>query len=184
VAIDLHPGEQVLWQGSPVRRTPFTRTDLKWLKFSLGFDAVLLAVLAATLAAVNLWLAPQDPSTAVRVLLAVVAWHVLRTAEPIAWRYVTLPRTTYYITDRRVLAVRGRRVRATRLSEISDLTAVVEAGGSGRVRVDGRIAPDGFLQATVGELLHVRDVDEVVRLLSTLTGSTSTLTRSTCAGES
>ncbi len=162
-----------------MRRTPFTRTDLRWLRFSLKFDAVLLVILAAVIVPVDRWLVPEDPSAVAPVLLGWAALHTLRTVEPIVWRYLTLPRTTYYVTDRRVLAVCGRRVRATRLTDISGLTAVAEPDDSGRVRIDGRIVPDGFLQATVGELLHVRDVDEVVDLLSTLTGSTSTLIRST-----
>ncbi|WP_154696984.1 hypothetical protein [Lentzea guizhouensis] len=169
MAVDLLPGEQVLWQGAPVRRTPFLRTDSRWLWFHLKFDLGLLVLVAVVVVPLALWW-DDDLTFLWPLVTAWVAMDVLRVAEPFIWRYLTLPRTTYYVTDQRVVAVRGRRVRTTQLGSIDELSAAVAPDGSGHVKIDRRISPDGFLQATVAELIHVPDAREVVMLLSTLTG--------------
>ncbi|MFC3894100.1 hypothetical protein ACFOWZ_21705 [Lentzea rhizosphaerae] len=40
MGVDLLPGEHVLWRGRPVARAVFLRQDLRWIWFSLKFDAL------------------------------------------------------------------------------------------------------------------------------------------------
>jgi hypothetical protein len=170
MGVDLLPGERVLWQGSPAHRSVFLRVDPAWMRFSLKFDAVVLALLAAVYVLVNQW---QDLAEVWRLgLVMYCAPEVVRYAEPFVWRYRTLRRTTYYVTDQRVVSVPGRRARAVRLAEIDNLSYVEEADGSGYIRLDQRIMPDGYGNGTVAELIHVPDVREVADLLSRLTGRT------------
>ena len=173
MGVDLLPDEHVLWQGSPVRRSVFLRADPAWMRFSLKFDAVALVVITAVAALLHLWQDASEPWFNVQVLLvAFVAPEVVRFTEPFVWRYFTLHRTTYYVTNQRVVSTPGRRTRATRLTAVHALMVAEEPDGSGYVRVDRRIMPDGFQHRTVTELIHVPDVREVVNLLSTLTGQT------------
>jgi hypothetical protein len=154
-----------------VARAVFLRQDLRWIWFSLKFDAVALAVLAVVFALVD-W--SLDFGDVWLVGLAVlVGPEVARFVEPFLWRFFTLRRTTYYVTNQRVVSVPGRRARATPLADIDVLEFVVEPNGSGHIRIDRRISPDGIGHRTVSELFHVPDVREVVDLLSGLTGQTA-----------
>ncbi len=168
--VALLPDEEVLWQGKPVRRSAFLRTDPAWMRFSLKFDAVALVILVALFALLSTWLGPFDTQTAVIGLLIYAVPEVVRFVEPFAWRYLTLPRTTYYVTNQRVLSKPGRRMRATKLTEIDHLGVVERPDGSGHLRIDGRIMPDGIGNGAVAELIHVPDVRKVAELLSRLTG--------------
>lgn len=173
MGVDLLPDEHVLWQGSPTRRSVFLRTDPAWMRFSLKFDAIALVSLTAIVALLNLWLDWSEIWSTAQVLLIVfVAPEVVRFSEPFVWRYRTLGRTTYYVTNQRVVSTPGRRTRATSLTAVEALMVAEEPDGSGYVRVDRRIMPDGFQHRTVTELIHVPDVRAVVNLLSTLTGRT------------
>jgi hypothetical protein len=58
------------------------------------------------------------------------------------------------------------------LAEIDNLSYAEEADGSGHIRLDQRIMPDGYGNGTVAELIHVPEVREVVDLLCRLTGQT------------
>lgn len=172
MGVDLLPDERVLWQGRPVRRTVFLRVDPAWMRFSLKYHAVLFVITVAICLVVDrsldlagIWFLG---------LGLVVLPEAVHFTEPFVWRYLTLRRTTYYVTDQRVVAVRGRRARAVRLAEINNLAYAEEPDGSGYVRLDQRIMPDGFGNGTVAELIHVPDVREVVGLLATLTGQTAT----------
>lgn len=148
----------------------FLRTDPAWMRFSLKFVAGMFAITAVITGLVSTWL-DLDELWMV-VLATVVAPEVFHFAEPFIWRYRTLRRTTYYVTSQRVVSVPGRLARSVRLTEIGDLSYVEEADGSGYVRLDHRIMPDGYRNGTVAELIHVPDVREVVDLLSRLTGKT------------
>src|SRR5690349_1803939 len=161
MGVDLLADEQVLWQGSPAHRSVFLRQDPKWIRFSLKFDAVLIVLLVMAGVLLNLWLGPVDSSTARIVVGVVVVPEVFRFAEPFVWRFRTLGRTTYYVTNQRVVSVPGRRARATKLAEIDGLAFAENADGSGYVRLDRRYMPDGFGHRTVAELIHVPDVREV-----------------------
>ncbi|WP_143022897.1 hypothetical protein [Lentzea jiangxiensis] len=172
MGVGLLPGERVLWQGSPVHRSVFLRADAAWMRFSLKFDAALFAVVAAVMWLADGWLGPFDVWNFLIVGGGILASTVLRFVEPFAWRRLTLHRTTYYVTNRRVVCVPGRGERSTELSDIEVLTFLEEADGSGHVRLDRRHTPDGFMNAVVAELIHVPNVREVVALLSELTGQT------------
>ncbi|GGN21349.1 hypothetical protein GCM10011609_73360 [Lentzea pudingi] len=168
MGVDLLPDEHVLWQGEPARRTVFTRPDLRWIRFSLKFHAVLFLLIVAVAGVVQGWSGYFGSWPVVFVMCA--GFAVLNIAEPLIWRRLTLHRTTYYVTDQRVVSVPGRRARSVRLTEIVTLLFTEEPDGSGQIRLDGRMMPDGFGNGSVGELIHVPAVREVVALLSELTG--------------
>jgi hypothetical protein len=166
MGVDLLPDERVLWQGRPVHRSVFLRQDPKWMWFSLKYHVVLLVITAVLCFLVD------------RSLDLTFIWYLglglVVLPEPFVWRFLTLRRTTYYVTNQRVVSVPGRRARATKLTDIDTLAFVEELDGSGHVRIDRRYMPDGFGNRTVAELIHVPDVREVVDLLATLTGQTAT----------
>lgn len=170
MGVDLLEDERVLWQGKPVRRSVFLRLDWKWIRFSLKFHAILFVITVVIFIPVSRWLDFED--LWLIALATFVAPEILHFAEPFIWRYRTLHRTTYYITNQRVVSVPRRRARSVRLAEIDNLSYVEEADGSGYVRLDQRLMPDGYGNGTVAELLHVPDVREVVDLLAGLTGKT------------
>ncbi|WP_394621643.1 hypothetical protein JNUCC0626_21910 [Lentzea sp. JNUCC 0626] len=172
MGVDLRAEERVLWQGNPTRRAVFVREDRRWTRFSLKFEGVKIGLLAASIVAGQGWADFFSGWPAALGTLAVLAALDLLFyfVEPFAWRRFTLHRTTYYVTDQRVVSTPGRRSRSTDLTEIGPLTFTEEPDGSGYVHLGGRVLPDGFGNRTVGELFHVADVHEVVTLLSTLTG--------------
>ncbi|MCR3751336.1 PH domain-containing protein [Lentzea californiensis] len=174
---DLLPDEHVLWQGKPAHHSVFLRLDLKWIRFTLEFDAVKIALLAGVAFLTREWTdLVGNWSTALLAFGAFVMLDLLYLAEPFLWRYRTLRRTTYYVTDQRVVAVAGKRSRPVKLADIDNLSFAEGPDGSGHVRLDQRVMPDGYGTRTVAELIHVPDVRQVVALLSTLTGlSESTL---------
>jgi hypothetical protein len=81
VGVDLLPGEHVLWRGRPAARAVFLRQDLRWIWFSLKFDAVALAVLAVVLVLVDRWLDFGD--IWVVGLVVFVGPEVARFVEPL-----------------------------------------------------------------------------------------------------
>lgn len=153
-----------------MRRSVFLRLDLRWMRFSLKFHAVVFAITAVIAALVSTSLDLHE--VWMIALATVVLPEVLHFAEPFIWRYRTLHRTTYYVTNQRVVSVPRRRARSARLAEIDNLSYAEEEDGSGYIRLDRRIMPDGYGNGTVAELIHVPDVREVVDLLSRLTGRT------------
>ncbi|MCX2953334.1 hypothetical protein [Lentzea sp. NEAU-D7] len=179
MGVDLLPDERVLWQGEPAHHSVFLRLDPKWIWFSLRFDAVKIAIVVGLALLAHGWTDFFDDwSTVLLVCGAFVVLDLLYLAEPFLWRYRTLRRTTYYVTDQRVVSVPGRRARSVKLADIDALSFAEEPDGSGHIRLDRRIMPDGYGTRTVAELIHVPDVRQVVTLLSTLTGlPESTLTQ-------
>jgi hypothetical protein len=168
MGVDLLPDEHVRWRGKPVRRTVFTRPDPRWIRFGLTFHAVLGLLIAAVTGAVHEWTGHLDSWP---VLVGTYAgFAVLDLAEPFVWRRLTLHRTTYYVTDQRIVSVPRRRARSVLLTEIDALAFFEEPDGSGQIRLANRLMPDGFGTGTVGELIHVPAVRGVVALLSELTG--------------
>ncbi|KJK42311.1 hypothetical protein UK23_37730 [Lentzea aerocolonigenes] len=169
---DLLSDERVLWQGSPVRRSVFLRQDPKWMRFSLKFQAVVFVLLTAVAGLLRLGFGVVDGWSLTFAAGMFVVSTALYFTEPFIWRLLTLRRTTYYVTDQRVVSVPGRRTRSMRLDEIDTLAFTEDEDGSGYLRLDRRYLPDGFGHSRVAELIHVPDVREVVTLLSTLTGRT------------
>ena len=101
-----------------MRCSIFLRLDLKWIWFSLKFDAFLLVI---TVAAASLAGNLLDVHDIWRIVLAMACGQLIFTfAEPFIWRYRTLRRTTYYVTNQRVVSVPGRRARSVRLAEIDN----------------------------------------------------------------
>lgn len=170
MGVDLLPAERVLWQGKPVHRSVFLRVDPAWMRFSLKYHAVLLVITVVLCFLVDRSL---DLATIWYIGLGLVVLpEAVHFTEPFLWRYLTLRRTTYYVTDQRVVSVPGRRTRSVRLAEIGYLAFAEAEDGSGHIRLDQRHLPDGFGDRTVAELIHVPDVREVVDLLARLTGKT------------
>ncbi|MET9229647.1 PH domain-containing protein [Lentzea sp. NPDC003310] len=169
MGVDLLPGEHVLWAGRPAKRTVFLRHDPRWMLFSLKFDAIGLLAVVAVVAVPALWTGEFDTELFRILVIVFLAPEAVRFVEPFIWRYRTLRRTTYYVTNQRVVSIPRRRARSVRLKEIDYLGFSEEPDGTGYVRLDGRLMPDGYGNGTVAELLHVPDVREVVTLLSTLT---------------
>ncbi|MDX3664066.1 hypothetical protein PV646_42850 [Streptomyces sp. ID05-26A] len=165
MGVDLLPDEHVLWQGRPAHHSVFMRLDLRWIRFSLTFNAVKIALLV-TLVLLTGDLSDHWPAA----LAALVALDVLYLAEPFIWRHRTLRRTTYYVTDQRVVSVPGKRARSVKLTDLDVLSFAEEPDGSGYIKLERRVMPDGYGNGTVGELIHVPAVREVVALLSELTG--------------
>ena len=153
-----------------MHRTVFLRGDPKWMRFSLKFHAVLLVITVALCFVVDRSLDLDE--VWVIALATVIVPEIFHLTEPFVWRFLTLRRTTYYVTDQRVVSVPGRRARSVRLAEIPHLAFAEAEDGSGYVRLDHRILPDGFGNGTVAELIHVPDVREVVDLIARLTGKT------------
>ncbi|MDX8050477.1 hypothetical protein SK571_13885 [Lentzea sp. BCCO 10_0798] len=171
MGVDLRPDEHVLWQGEPAHHSVFLRPDPRWIRFTLKFDAIKIAIVAGLALLTRGWTDFFDDwPTALMVLGAFVVLDLFYLAEPFLWRYRTLRRTTYYVTDQRVVSVPGRRARSVKLTDIDDLSFAEEPDGSGHIRLDRRLMPDGYGTRTVAELIHVPDVRQVVTLLSTLTG--------------
>lgn len=172
MGVDLLSDERVLWQGSPAHRSVFLRVDPRWMRFSVKFNAVVFLLLTVVAGLFNLWLGVVDGWSVSFAAGMFAVSTALYFVEPFAWRFLTLRRTTYYVTDQRVVSVPGRRTRSVRLAEVDNLAFTEDEDGSGYVRLDQRYLPDGFGNRTVAELIHVPDVREVVNLLSMLTGRT------------
>ncbi|MEV6238985.1 PH domain-containing protein [Lentzea sp. NPDC051838] len=172
MGVALLQDERVLWQGSPAHRSVFLSVDPAWMWFSVKFDAVLFAVLAAIIGLLNQGLGVVDGWSVTFFAAMFAGSTAFYFIEPFAWRFLTLRRTTYYVTDQRVVSVPGRRPRSVPLAEIDTLAFAESDDGSGYIRLYGRHMPDGFGNGTVAELIHVPDVREVVDLLSRLTGKT------------
>ena len=170
MGVDLLSDERVLWQGSPVRRSVFLRTDPRWMRFSLKFNAAAFLLLTVVAGLLNLGLGVVDGWSVTFGAGMFAVSTALYFTEPFVWRFLTLRRTTYYVTDQRVVSVPGRRTRSMRLDEIDNLAFTEDEDGSGYVRLDRRYLPDGFGNRTVAELIHVPEVRAVVTLLSTSTG--------------
>lgn len=142
------------------------------MRFSLKFNAAVFLLLTVVAGLLNLGLGVVDGWSVTFGAGMFAVSTALYFTEPFAWRFLTLRRTTYYVTDQRVVSVHGRRARSTRLDEIDTLAFTEDQDGSGYLRLDRRYLPDGFGQSRVAELIHVPDVREVANLLSTLTGRT------------
>jgi hypothetical protein len=103
--IDLQPGERVLWAGEPVQRPFFNKGDLVMVPLSL----------IVAIAAVALLL--RQPAGLVKIgLLVVLVLALYALVGRLVVRYLTLGKTTYALTDSRVIARAG----LFRMKELSD----------------------------------------------------------------
>ncbi|WP_410640632.1 PH domain-containing protein [Amycolatopsis sp. lyj-346] len=146
--IDLLPGERVLWAGEPVQRPLYVAAD------------GVIAPAGLVLAAAALWFLlaqqPSGPTMAVAVVVLVVGLYGAVGRSVV--RYLALGRTTYAVTDSRIIARSGLFRQKERTSELAGLSEPVLKTGPSRT---GTIAFDGPGTVTligVGEPKRVRDL--------------------------
>jgi hypothetical protein len=146
--IDLLPGERVLWAGEPVQRPLYVAAD------------GVIAPAGLVVAAAALWfLLTQKPEGA--GMLAALVLLVLGLYGAVgrsAVRYLALGRTTYAVTDSRIIARSGLFRQKERASELATLSApVLKRGGTGTGTISfgdtGSVTLIG-----VGEPKRVRDL--------------------------
>jgi hypothetical protein len=146
--IDLLPGERVLWAGEPVQRPLYVAAD------------GVIAPAGLVLAAVALWfLFSKEPSGP--VLAGVVAVLVLGLYGAIGRsvvRYLALGRTTYAVTDSRIIARSGLFRQKERASELTGLSAPVLKPGPSRTGTLSFAEPGTVTLMGVGEPKRVRDL--------------------------
>ena len=146
--IDLLPGERVLWAGEPVQRPLYVAAD------------GVIAPAGLVLAAAALWfLLTREPSGIVMAaaVVALVAGLYGAVGRSVV-RYLALGRTTYAVTDSRIIARSGLFRQKERSSELAGLPAPVLKTGPSRT---GTIAFGGGGTVTligVGEPKRVRDL--------------------------
>ncbi|WP_410616014.1 PH domain-containing protein [Amycolatopsis sp. lyj-109] len=146
--IDLLPGERVLWAGEPVQRPLYVAAD------------GVIAPAGLVLAAVALWfLLTREPSglTMAAAVVALVLGLYGAIGRSVV-RYLALGRTTYAVTDSRVIARSGLFRLKERSSELAGLPAPALKTGPSRT---GTIAFGGSGTVTligVGEPKRVRDL--------------------------
>ena len=146
--IDLLPGERVLWAGEPVQRPLYVAAD------------GVIAPAGLVLAAAALWfLLTREPSGIVMAaaVVALVAGLYGAVGRSVV-RYLALGRTTYAVTDSRIIARSGLFRQKERSSELAGLPAPVLKTGPSRT---GTIAFGGAGTVTligVGEPKRVRDL--------------------------
>jgi hypothetical protein len=146
--IDLLPGERVLWAGEPVQRPLYVAAD------------GVIAPAGLVLAAAALWfLLTREPSgpTMVAAVVALVLGLYGAVGRSVV-RYLALGRTTYAVTDSRIIARSGLFRQKERSSELAGLPAPALKTGPSRT---GTIAFGGSGSVTligVGEPKRVRDL--------------------------
>src|SRR3569833_2264284 len=120
--IELLPGERVLWAGEPVQRPLYVAAD------------GVIAPAGLVLAAAALWLLLTKQPSGLTMAAAVVAL-VLGCYGAVGRsvvRYLALGRTTYAVTDSRIIARTGLFRQRERSSELAGLSAPVLKPGPSR----------------------------------------------------
>ncbi len=146
--IELLPGERVLWAGEPVQRPLYVAAD------------GVIAPAGLVLAVAALWfLFTRQPSGP--TMLAAVVALVLGLYGAIgrsAVRYLALGRTTYAVTDGRIIARSGLFRQKERSSELASLPAPVLKAGPSRTGTIAFGGPGTVTLMGVGEPKRVRDL--------------------------
>ncbi|MGW4058710.1 PH domain-containing protein [Amycolatopsis sp. NPDC004747] len=145
--IELWPGERVLWAGEPVHRPLYVAAD--------GVIAPAGLVLAAAALWYLLTQAPSGLAPAAAVVALVLGLYGAVGRSVL--RYLALGRTTYAVTDSRIIARSGLFRQKERSSELAGLPAPVLKPGPSRT---GTIAfgPGPVTLIGVGEPKRVRDL--------------------------
>ncbi|MEV4055463.1 PH domain-containing protein [Amycolatopsis sp. NPDC049688] len=145
--IDLLPGERVLWAGEPVQRPLYVAAD------------GVIAPAGLVLAAAALWfLLVKEPTGA--ALVATVVVLVVGCYGAVGRsvvRYLALGRTTYAVTDSRIIARSGLFRQKERASELAGLPAPVLKPGPSRTGTIG-FGPGTVTLFGIGEPKRVRDL--------------------------
>jgi hypothetical protein len=156
--IDLLPGERVLWAGEPVQRPLYVAAD--------GVTAPAGLVVAA--AALWFLLSQQPAGVGMAAAVVVLLLGLYGAIGRSAIRYLALGRTTYAVTDSRVIARSGLFRQKERSSELAGLSAPVLKSGRSGTGTLGFAEPGSVTLIGVGEPKRVRDlltkaVDEAKR---------------------
>ncbi|MET8849424.1 PH domain-containing protein [Amycolatopsis sp. NPDC004625] len=145
--IELLPGERVLWAGEPVQRPLYVAAD------------GVIAPAGLVLAAAALWFllvkAPSGPAMIAAVVVLVVGCYGAVGRSVV--RYLALGRTTYAVTDSRIIARSGLFRQKERASELAGLPAPVLKPGPSRTGTIG-FGPGAVTLMGVGEPKRVRDL--------------------------
>ncbi|MGK3206533.1 PH domain-containing protein [Amycolatopsis sp. MEPSY49] len=145
--IDLLPGERVLWAGEPVQRPLYVAAD----------GVIAPAGLILAVAALWFLLAKQPSGGAMAGAVVVLVIGLYGAVGRSALRYLALGRTTYAVTDSRIIARSGLFRQKERASELAGLSAPVLKPGPSRTGTitfgSGAVTLMG-----VGEPKRVRDL--------------------------
>ncbi|WP_410587880.1 PH domain-containing protein [Amycolatopsis sp. lyj-23] len=145
--IELSPGERVLWAGEPVQRPLYVAAD------------GVIAPAGFVLAAAALWflLAKQPSGATMAVAVVALVLGLYGAIGRSVVRYLAFGRTTYAVTDSRVIARSGLFRQKERASELAGLPSPSLKPGPSRT---GTIAfgPGTVTLVGIGEPKRVRDL--------------------------
>jgi len=145
--IDLLPGERVLWAGEPVQRPLYVAAD------------GVIAPAGLVLAAAALWflLANEPSGPTMTAALVVLVLGLYGAVGRSLVRYLALGRTTYAVTDSRVIARSGLFRQKERASELAGLSEPVLKPGPSRTGTL-TFGPGTVTLMGIGEPKRVRDL--------------------------
>jgi hypothetical protein len=145
--IELQPGERVLWAGEPVQRPFYVAAD----------GVIAPAGLVVAVAAVWVLLAKEPAGLASAGAVVALVLGLYAAVGRSAVRYLALGRTTYAVTDSRIIARTGLFRQKERASALAGLPAPVLKPGPSRT---GTITfgPGTVPLMGVGEPKRVRDL--------------------------
>jgi hypothetical protein len=146
--IDLLPGERVLWAGEPVQRPLYVAAD----------GVIAPAGLVVAVAALWFLLAKQPSGGAMAGAVVVLAIGLYGAVGRSLVRYLALGRTTYAVTDSRVIARSGLFRQKERASELAGLSAPVLKPGPSRAGTLTFAESGSVTLMGVGEPKRVRDL--------------------------
>ncbi|WP_372664134.1 PH domain-containing protein [Amycolatopsis kentuckyensis] len=146
--IDLLPGERVLWAGEPVQRPLYVAAD----------GVIAPAGLILAVAALWFLLVKQPSGGAMAGAVVVLVLGLYGAVGRQAVRYLALGRTTYAVTDSRIIARSGLFRQKERSSELAGLSAPVLKPGRSSTGTIGFGEPGSVTLMGVGEPKRVRDL--------------------------
>src|SRR5436305_6653855 len=151
--IDLQPGERVLWAGEPVRRPALTQSDLLVVPFGLLCIAAALVLMPGH---------NGERTTEILLLVLLVFGVLLAVVRPFL-RYLALGKTTYAVTDNRVITTSGLFRQTERSRDLAGLDEpVLRRGkaGTGTITFGDRVALAGIGQPAKVRDLLVKAIEE------------------------
>lgn len=146
--IDLQPGERVLWAGEPVQRPFYVAAD----------GVIAPAGLIVTVAALWFLLVKQPSGSAMAGAVVVLVLGLSGAVGRSALRYLALGRTTYAVTDSRIIARSGLFRQKERASELAGLSAPVLKPGPSRTGTLSFPESGTVTLMGIGEPKRVRDL--------------------------
>lgn len=146
--IEISPGERVLWAGEPVQRPLFVAAD----------GVIAPAGLVLTAAALWFLLTRQPSGLTMAAAVVALVLGLYAAIGRSAVRYLALGRTTYAVTDSRIIARSGLFRQKERSSELASLPAPVLKPGPSRTGTLSFGGPGTVTLIGVGEPKRVRDL--------------------------